>query len=277
MTDRRLTPANDRVAATHLKGRVSAQNYTEGTARQIAVPFTDLLRMPQGARDRQLQRGDLVTVYEERDGHAFVQAAKDGYVGYVADDVLTDPSAPNYRVAVRSTHVYTLPDMKSADIVALGFGAQLRVLYEEKTFFAVEGGFVPKPHLRPIEQPFKDPVTLAQLHFGSPYLWGGNTVWGLDCSGLVQAALLACDIACPGDSDLQEAALGEALSEDAPLQRGDLLFWKGHVGMMVDAETLIHANAHHMAVAYEPVKAAIARIEAQGGGAVTSRKRLKTQ
>lgn len=274
MTDRRLTPVNVRVAATHLQGQVEAQAFTDGAARQLAVPFADLTRAPQGRRDRQLQRGDAVTVFEDRDGVAFVQSKKDSYVGYLPSDSLTDPSAPNYRVAVRSTHVYTTPDMKSPDLMALGFGAHLRVLYEEKKYFAVEGGFIPKPHLRPLEQPFKDPVTIAQLHFGTPYLWGGNTVWGLDCSGLVQAALLACDIACPGDSDLQQDALGEALPDDAPLQRGDLIFWKGHVGFMVDAETLIHANAHHMAVAYEPIKAAIPRIEAQGDGPVTARKRL---
>ncbi|MEL6597559.1 MAG: NlpC/P60 family protein [Pseudomonadota bacterium] len=275
MTDRRLTPANERVAAAHLQGQVEALSYVEGAARQLAAPFADLNRAPKGRRDRQLQRGDAVTVFEDREGSAFVQSVKDGYVGYLASDSLTDPSAPNYRVAVRSTHVYAMPNFKSDDLMALGFGAKLRVLYEEKTFFAVEGGFVPKPHLRPLEQPFKDPVTLAQLHFGSPYLWGGNTVWGLDCSGLVQAALHACDIACPGDSDMQQEAVGDALPDDAPLQRGDLIFWQGHVGMMVDAETMIHANAHHMAVAYEPIKTAIARIQAQGDGPVTARKRLR--
>ena len=116
---------------------------------------------------------------------------------------------------------------------------------------------------------------MAQLHFGVPYLWGGNSIWGIDCSGLVQAAMLAVGKPCPGDSDQQEAALGDALMPDAALMRGDLVFWKGHVGMMVDADTMIHANAHHMAVAYEPIRSATLRVEAQGDGPVTARRRLE--
>jgi len=136
----------------------------------------------------------------------------------------------------------------------------------------IEGGFfVPKPHIRPIERPFSDPVTVAQLFFGTPYLWGGNSAFGIDCSGLVQAAFLACGIDCPGDSDMQ-MSMGAPAS--APYRRGDLLLWKGHVALCVDDEVLIHANAHHMAVAYEPILRAIARIEAQGDGPVTAHRRM---
>jgi cell wall-associated NlpC family hydrolase len=129
---------------------------------------------------------------------------------------------------------------------------------------------VPKKHLRPLDRPFTDPAAVAQLLFGVPYLWGGNSVLGIDCSGLVQAALLACSVPCGGDSDLQEAVGSEATGEP---RRGDLVFWPGHVAMMVDGETLIHANAHHMAVAYEGLAAATLRIEAQSGGGVTARRR----
>ncbi len=161
--------------------------------------------------------------------------------------------------------------MKTRELASYGFGTELTVVDERHKFFETDAGFVPKPHLRPLDRPFSDPVTVAQLFFGTPYLWGGNSVFGLDCSGLTQIACLACGIPCPGDSDMQEAELGQP-TED--LRHGDLIFWKGHVAWVVDEQTILHANAHHMAVAYEPLGPAIARIEAQGDGKVTARKRL---
>ncbi|MCF6444464.1 C40 family peptidase [Nereida sp. MMG025] len=260
MTDARISPVHATQPA--------------GAPRRVMVPVADLLRAADGPRDRQLQMGESVTPYQTVQGMTYVQAQKDGYCGFVRSDVLEDAAAPTHMVASRATHAYGLEDFKSREVMSLGFGAKLTVLDERKAFYETPQGFVPKKHLRPLNKPFSDPATVAQLHFGTPYLWGGNSVFGIDCSGLVQAALVACDISCPGDSDLQEGQLGVALSQEAALQRGDVMFWKGHVGMMVDAETLIHANAHHMAVSYEPIANAIVRIEAQGGGAVTARKRL---
>lgn len=274
MRDRRLTPANGRVAAASLQGQVEAGRFVAGAARQVAVPVADLCPEPDGPRARQLLLGADVTVYEDRDGRAFVQAARDGYVGYVARAALRPPLAPTHHVATFATHAYRDPDIKSPDLCALPFGARLVVANEQKRFWETDQGFVPKPHLWPLSKCFTDPATVAQMHFGAPYLWGGDSTRGIDCSGLVQAALIACGLPCPADSDLQRAALGTTLPEGAALQRGDLVFWQGHVGMMVDGETLIHANAHHMAVAYEPVAAAILRIEAQGGGPVLAKRRL---
>jgi cell wall-associated NlpC family hydrolase len=272
--DRRLTPANGRVAAARLVGQVAAERFVEGSPATLAVPLADLLAAPGGARDRQLLWGEAVTVYEEREGWAFVEAARDGYVGYLPAPVLGPPVAATHIVAVPATHLYPAPDLKRHELAHLSFGARLRVVSAQGAFFeTAEGAFVPKPHLRPANRPFEDPATVAQLHFGTPYLWGGNSILGIDCSGLVQAALLACAIPCPGDSDLQAAALGRPLPDDAPLARGDVLFWRGHAALAVDGETLIHANAHHMAVAYEGIAEAIARIEAQGGGPVTARRR----
>ncbi len=273
--DRRLTPANDRVAASSLQGQVAATTFTDGTPAQIGQPVADLCRAPQGARDRQLQFGTPVTVFERRDGWGFVQSGIDGYVGYVREAALIASADATHRVSVPATHLYAAADLKSPDRFWLSFGARLRIVSAEGAFFETDQGlFVPKPHVRPLNAPMHDPVTVAQMHFGAPYLWGGNSMQGIDCSGLVQAACQACGIDCPGDSDLQMAELGTALPPETPPQRGDLLFWKGHVAMVVDADTMIHANAHHMAVAYEPIKAAILRIEEQGEGPVLAHKRL---
>jgi cell wall-associated NlpC family hydrolase len=274
VTDRRLTPCNGRVAALSLAGKVAAGRFVAGEARRIAVPLADLRAAPGGARDRQLLFGEEVTVFEDREGWAFVQAARDGYVGYLAAGTLGPARAATHRVAVPATHLYAEEDIRAPDLMHLSFGARLTVTAERRRFWETPEGFVPKPHLRPLDRPFSDPVTVAQIHFGVPYLWGGNSILGIDCSGLVQAALLACGIACPGDSDLQRDAIGAPLEAAAAPARGDLWFWKGHVALVVDEDTLIHANAHHMAVSYEPLRAAELRIAAQDGGPVIARRRL---
>ncbi|MGI1662004.1 NlpC/P60 family protein [Palleronia sp. KMU-117] len=274
MSDRRLTPSNGRVAETGWEGRVEADRFVSGSWHTVTAPLTDLCRAPEGARERQLLLGDRFLVLESRDGWSFGRAAKDGYVGYVADADLGADLAATHVVAVRASHLYAAPDIKARDLAALSFGARFRIAHEDRVFFeTTDGAFIPKPHLRPIDRPFRDPVTIAQLLFGTPYLWGGNSSFGIDCSGLVQVAHLACGSPCPGDSDMQ-MSLGAPVGAGVPARRGDLLFWEGHVAMAVDAETLIHANAHHMAVSYEPLEAAIARIAAQGGGPVTAHRRL---
>ncbi len=272
--DRRLTPANGRVAAALLEGRVAADKYVQGWTQSVILPVVDLCAQPHGARDRQLLLGAPVTVFEDHEGICFVQSNSDGYVGYIPHHALGEPAVMTHRVATPATHAYASDDLKSSNRMHLSFGAQVEVLNERHKFFETTHGFIPKKHLRPLSQPFSDPVTIAQMHCGAPYLWGGNSILGIDCSGLVQVGLRACDIACPADSDLQLADLGHNIAQDAPLQRGDLLFWKGHVGLMVDPDTLLHANAHQMAVTYEPVANAILRIAAQGDGDVISRRRL---
>ena len=273
MMDRRLTPSNGRVAATSLQGLVSADTFVDGTPATVTTAVLDINQAPDWSRERQVLLGAQVTVYEALNGHAFVQAA-DRYVGYVDATALGDVTEPTHSVATPATHAYEAEDFKSRDLIRLPFGCKVTVIDERRKFFETDQGFIPKKHLRPVDHPFSDPATVAQMHFGVPYLWGGNSMLGLDCSGLVSAALSACGVDCLGDADLQETSLGNDIAPDAPLMRGDILFWKGHVGMMVDTDTLIHANAHHMAVSYEPVEKAILRIKAQGDGPVTSRKRL---
>ncbi|MHA6347452.1 C40 family peptidase [Roseivivax sp. CAU 1761] len=272
MSDRRLTPANGRVAAAHLRGRVAALAYRAGEPARLAAPLADLCRAPDGPRDRQVLKGAALTVYDRVGGWAFVQAGADGYVGYLREAALTAPGpAPTHRVAARATHLYPAPDFKTRERAALSLGAELAVTGRRGRFAETPEGFVPEAHLAPLDRPETDPVAVAERLLGTPYLWGGNSAWGIDCSGLVQAALRACGRACPGDSDLQEAAgLGRRLDPGAVARRGDLLFWRGHVGWVAGDDLLLHANAHHMAVAFEPLAAACARIAAQGDGAVTA-------
>ncbi len=274
MTDRRKLWSNGRVAHFSLKGQVEGVEFVKGQLRRVAVPVIDLLRSPDGSRDRQLLYGQDVFVLEDRDGWSFVVAGPLDYVGYVKSDLLTNCDRPTHWVTARSTHLYSKPDFKSAELLMLTFGASLTIAGSSDRFYATPDGYVPKVHVGHVIGTFKDPLEVAELHLGTPYLWGGDSVLGIDCSGLVQIGCRVCGIECPGDSDMQEAELGEHLPEDAPLQRGDLLFWKGHVAWVADPDTLIHANAFHMATAYEPLQDAIKRIEAQGDGPVTARKRL---
>ncbi len=274
MTDRRTYPANDRVAHDSLRGQLDGVAFRAGSPKMVGAVLADLHVSPdqsRARRDRQRLMGEVVTVLEDHDGLSFV-ICDDGYVGYIDSDVLTDVTTPTHRVATMATHTYAEENFKSDVGTQLPFGARLTVLDERPKFYETNHGFVPKKHLRPLDRPFEDPATVAQLHFQVPYLWGGNSTRGIDCSGLIQAAMTVCDIACPGDSDMQREGLGEHIS--GPYQRGDLMFWKGHVGMMVDEEVMIHANAHHMAVAYEPIAAAIIRIQAQGDGPLLAHKRL---
>jgi cell wall-associated NlpC family hydrolase len=243
--------------------------------QQIIRPVVDLLRHPNGARERQLIWGEQVTVEEEKGGWAQITAAKDGYTGYLPSAALGATAQITHWVSALATHVYTQPNFKSHDLRSLSFGSPVQVLSLGESFAETPDGFIPTPHLAPIETHQSDPVAVAELFLGTPYLWGGNSRLGIDCSGLVQTSLLACGIPCPGDSGPQERALGNYASPNkSSYQRGDLLFWKGHVAFVLDSETLIHANAFHMAVAREPLQPAIDRILDQGDGPVTAHKRL---
>lgn len=272
--DHRRTPANDRICASHLAADFPDLTPAAGRAAQVALPASDLLRAPDGARDRQLLCGESVTVFEERAGWSFVQASKDAYVGYLLSEHLEPALEMTHWICTPASHAYSKADFKSQERCGLSHGSRLLVDGFEGRFAATNQGFVPANHLAPLTQVQSDPVSVAELFLGTPYLWGGNSRWGIDCSGLVQSALVACGIPCPGDSDQQEAETGTLLPDGSAYQRGDLLFWKGHVAILRDRETLIHANAHSMAVSIESIGEAIQRIKAQGDGLVTSHKRL---
>lgn len=271
--DRRLTPATTRAAHISLRGRIDSPVFTEGQTLRLTVPLADLRRAPGGARERQLLLGESFTVIDRDQDHAFGFAVKDGYCGWLEESALADTPQPTHWVASPATHLYPEPRVQAPELAALSLGCRLSVLAASGKWAETSQGFVPASHLRPLGEWLDDPVTVAEGLLGTPYLWGGNSRAGLDCSGLVQLAHAACGIGLPGDSDLQESA-GDDLPEASPLQRGDLLFWKGHVAMATDPARLIHANGHTMSVAYEPVEACIARVMAQEGRPVTHRRRL---
>ena len=270
--DRRLTPYSGRVAHVSLEGQIHAP-LTEGEAAQVVVPVADLRAAPGGARDRQLLMGDAVTVIDRDQGHVFVMSAKDGYCGWMAESDLGQGPAPTHWVAAPGTHLYTEPQVQAPEKMALSIGSRLTVVGSWGAWANTPHGYVPLRHLRALGDWAEDPVAVAESLLGTPYLWGGNSRFGLDCSGLTQMSMHCCGKPCPGDSDMQ-MALGRQLPATEPMKRGDLIFWKGHVAQVVDRERIIHANGHTMSVAYEGIKDAVARISAGGGGLVLTRQRV---
>jgi hypothetical protein len=269
--DPRLTPARTDLAAKHLEGRIAAPRFVIGEVREIAEPQAPLRRVPSpdAPLDTEALEGERLTVYEiTEEGWAWVQLAGDGYVGYLSSNALraVGPDKTHKVVAAR-TLVFPGPNIKLPPMGGLPLGATLTVVRVAEPFaVTATGAFVPLRHLAPIGTNESDHVAVAERLLHAPYLWGGKTSLGLDCSALVQLALNACGLPCARDSDLQERELGTPLpSPDLrALRRGDLMFWKGHVAIVRDRETLIHANAHHMAVTIEPIATAVERIQASG-------------
>lgn len=274
MKDRRNFPANDRVACASLRGEIVHVNFVAPTQARVHVPLVDLCQSPAGPRDRQLVFGAILAVYDTHQGWAFVKSQFDGYVGYVPQSSLTThmDTRQTHFVHAPSTHVYKDPNFKSPDISWLPMTAQIAVLAIRGQFAQTELGWIPLQHLSAIDHPIQDPLDAAIKLIGAPYLWGGNSVRGVDCSGLVQLSLTACAITAPADSD-QQTILGQAVT-DGTFQRGDLLFWRGHVAWVLDPSTVLHANAFHMCVSTEPLPQAIHRIHSAGDGPVTAHRRI---
>jgi len=272
--DRRRLPFDGTTALSSLRDQVAAEQFTDGEDASVGAPIAPLWRTQTGGLDKDLIYGEPLTIIVRGPKTSFVQSGIDGYCGFTPSSALAQPIKATHRVTARSTHLYPAPDFKAAPRDSLSCGSLVLVGGISGAFAEILGGWLPLQHLSALDMPAKDPVAIAESFLGTPYLWGGNSGWGIDCSGLVQIAHLVCGLRCPRDSDMQEAEFGTRLPDGAAPQRGDLVFWKGHVGMMRDADTLLHANAHHMTVASEPLATAIARIAANEFGAATAFKRL---
>jgi cell wall-associated NlpC family hydrolase len=272
--DPRLTLARADLAAQSLEGVIAAERYQPTTLHAIAAPAAPLHREPDPASERmdELIHGELFEALEPRGDYVWGQARRDGYVGFVrAADLAPAGPPPTHRVGAIRTYAFAEPSIKTAALGPYSLNALVCVDREDGKFsHSAAGGWFWTAHLAPIGAFERDPAAVAERFLGAPYLWGGRTSVGLDCSGLIQQALYACGRASPRDTDLQLAA-GAGIAR-ADLARGDLVGWRGHIGMMLDANRLIHANAHHMAVAIEPVDEAITRIEAGGYGPTVFRR-----
>jgi hypothetical protein len=280
--DSRLTPARADLAAKDLEGKVEAARFVEGRVFEVIDPHTAVRAAP--APDAPLLtealKGERVTVYDlNAEGWAWGQLAADSYVGWLSTNALAPVGAPaTHKVSALRTFGFPGPSIKLPPLEALPLGARLAIArVEDRLAVTRSGAYVPLPHLAPLDFIEPDFVAVAERFLGVPYLWGGKTALGIDCSGLVQVALTAAGHVCPRDSDMQEGALGAPVADaerELRLRRGDLVFWKGHVAIVRDPGTLIHANAFHMAVALEPFAEAVARIRA-AGSEVTSVRRIR--
>ncbi|MES0880396.1 C40 family peptidase [Roseibium sp. SCP14] len=282
--DRRRHPVRPELAALDYEGRIEAARFVEGEVFQITTDRIAIRPEPRPDRsiDTEALRGEWVTVYEQTpEGWAWGQLDTDGYVGWFSSDCLGPVVASTHRVRALRTYRYPGPDLKLPPLGLLSLGSKVTVTGEVETrglkyALLSDGSAVVAKHLVPVDAQEKDWVSVAEELIGTPYLWGGRSSLGLDCSALVQLAAQTAGIDLPRDSDMQEAEAGEEIPHDGPasLQRGDLLFWKGHVGIIAGKNRLLHANGYTMTVAYEQLDQAIERIAATEWGAITKARRL---
>jgi cell wall-associated NlpC family hydrolase len=277
--DPNLNPFRPDLAAMKLKGLVSADRYGEPTLFQVSAGVAPLRKVaaPDGEQLSQALHGDIIEIYEERDGFGWGQMRSDSYVGWFDMEALSAPVLPvTAKVHVLRTYAFSAPSVRAAPHFLLSLGAQVSELGREENGFVetARAGWVFGAHLSPLSAFAPDPVAVAEQFLHAPYQWGGVESLGLDCSGLIQTAFKAAGIGLPRDSYMQRE-IGHEVNWDASLQglkRGDIVCWKGHVALMTSPTDIIHANGFHMQVVREPLAEAQARIGASYGPIITIRR-----
>jgi cell wall-associated NlpC family hydrolase len=266
MLDPRLNAYRPDLADERLRGQVEAERFVEGKLHQVTVPVAAMHGAPDAETSltSQVLFGEQVVVLDVKDGWAWGQTVTDGYVGYIPAETLSQEiTTPTHRVCVLSSYLYRQPAIKTQPAVPVFLNSPLTITAENGEFAQLaDGRFVWARHICPLTEHDDDPAAVAERFQHVPYLWGGKTQAGMDCSGLVQSSYLAAGRACPRDSDMMQSELGEPLliNNLDGLQRGDLVFWQGHVGIMLDSERVTHANGYHMTTVIEPLAKAVERI-----------------
>jgi cell wall-associated NlpC family hydrolase len=278
--DKRLYAYRPDLAALALKDQVEATRYAEGVLHHVFAPLAPLRRAPapDAPLDTEALMGEEVMVFEAEEGWAWAQLQRDGYVGYLPSEALgKGPAVATHRITALRSFVYPGPSIKLPPVATLSFAAEMAVKQEQGDFAVTAAGYVHAGHLTALGQHAADYVAEAERFVGTPYLWGGKSSLGLDCSALVVLSLGNAGKKALRDSDMQEGSLGQSIAFDhtlSGLKRGDLVFWKGHVGIMQSESQLLHANGHFMAVTSEPLKTANARITQKTGAGITSIRRM---
>ena len=264
--DRRLHPYRPDLAAEYLRGRVEAEHFVIGRTCQIRVERAPVRTKPDTdtSLETELLFGELVQVYEEVDGWAWIQSKLDDCVGYTESTMISDEVfISTHSVSELATYLYPEPNIKSVPITLLPMTARVAVKDSTDQFCRLRsGGWVHGSHIEPISSYAVDHCAVARKFLNTPYLWGGKTNRGIDCSGLLQVSLARCGIFISRDTDLQ-LSVGRQVEfdgDDRMLQRGDLVFWPGHVGIWMDSKSLVHASASTMLVTIEPLHQVSTRI-----------------
>lgn len=252
----------------------------QGTLMQVSAAIAAMRKTSEQHAEMvsQALHGEIVTLHHEAGEFGLIQNHTDNYVGWALMEALSAPVlTPTHRLKVLRAYAFPEPSIKAPPFFPLSLGAKLVSEGERQGRFlkVARIGWVVEDQLAPIDEYDDDPAAVALQYMHAPYLWGGRESLGLDCSGLMQQAFAACGIVLPRDSNMQDAWSGSPIPnwlEPGALQRNDLIFWKGHVGIMLDAETLLHANGHHMSVASEPLHTSIDRIAKQYGEPTQARR-----